>query len=139
MNVFWGIAIFAILALLAWLGFRIEPHWVSKDARRFLCNGQLMNHLGMPAGRWRETRVIVQPTGDVVIDQKRFMRHSSSAWTLTGESPKPPNGRAVFLLRGHDQNGQAQMLALRLPVKSRAVPVLREALPGVKRPGPRSD
>jgi hypothetical protein len=138
MDWFWGVAAVAILALLAWLGFRIEPHWVSKDARRFLCNGQLMNHLGLPTARWRETRVIVQSNGDVVVDQKRFMRHNSSAWTLTAESPDPPRGRAVFLLRGHDPQGQTQLMALRLPVKSRAIEVLREALPGTKQPGPRT-
>lgn len=123
-----GIGGIAAMALLAWIGFRIEPHWVSKDARRFLCSGQFMNHLGLPMGRWRETKVIVPPDGLVVIDQKRFMKHNSSAWSLTGESPDPPKGRAVFLLSGHDAHGQKQMLALKLPAKSRAIPILREAL-----------
>lgn len=129
MDWLWGVAALVAVGLLAWLGFRIEPHWVSKDASRFLCNGQLMSHLGEPVSRWRETRVLVDPSGQVQIDQKRFpFRRDSAMWSVTAESPDPPKGRAVFLLRGHDAAGQTQLLAIRLPTKSRAIPVLRDLL-----------
>jgi hypothetical protein len=113
---------------LTWVGFRIEPHWVSKDPRRFLCNGQLLSNIGEPTGRWKETRVLVGTHGSVQADQKRFLRRNFSNWTITAESPDPPRRRAVFLLRGNDAEGRAAMMALRLPATSRAVPILREAL-----------
>jgi hypothetical protein len=129
MDWVWAIAAIAVVSLLGWIGFRIEPHWVSKDAHRFLCNGQLMSHLGEPVTRWRETRVIVESAGQVQVDQRRFpFRRTSAMWAVSGESPEPPRGRVVFLLRGHDEVGQTQLMALRLPAKSRAIPVLREAL-----------
>lgn len=124
----WGIAAVAIMGLLAWAGFRIEPHWVSKDGHRFLCSGQLLSHLGEPLGRWRETRIIVDRDGQIQVDQKRLLRRKSSMWALSGESPDPPKRRSVFLLRGHDADGQTRMLALRLPTKSRAIPVLRDVM-----------
>lgn len=127
MDWLWALLAITGLGLLAWLGFRIEPHWVSKDAHRFLCSGQLMSHQGLPLGRWRETRVIVHSNGDAQVDQKRFMRRNTGMWTVSAESPEPPRKRAVFLLRG-TADGQPAMLALKLPTNSRAVEVLRNAV-----------
>ena len=70
--------------------------------------------------------MIVDPRGDLQIDQKRMMRRKSSIWRVSAESPDPPKRRAVFLLSGHDSEGQPDMLALRLPANSRAIAVLRE-------------
>lgn len=128
MDWLWAALGIAGMGLLAWLGFRIEPHWVSKDAHRFLCTGQLMSHLGEPVGRWRETRVIINSSGDAQVDQKRFLRRNSSMWSVSAESPEPPRRRVVFLLRGHTADGQSAMLALKLPTKSRAIAVLRQAM-----------
>ena len=51
----------AVMAGLAWVGFRIEPHWVAKDHSRFLCNAQLMTERGDPVGRFKETKILVEP------------------------------------------------------------------------------
>jgi hypothetical protein len=128
MDWLWAALGIVAMGLLAWLGFRIEPHWVSKDAHRFLCGGQLMSHLGQPVGRWRETRVIIDASGTAQVDQKRFLRHNSSVWSVSAESPQPPPRRVVFLLSGHTADGRPAMLALKLPTKSRAIEVLREAM-----------
>jgi hypothetical protein len=125
MDWLFGLLALAIMAALAWVGFRLEPHWVSKDGHRFLCSGQLMSHLGQPQGRWRETRVIVDHRGDLQVDQKRMMRRRSSIWRVKAESPDPPKRRAVFLLSNHES---ADMLALKLPANSRAIPVLRDTM-----------
>lgn len=127
MDVVWGLLVLGGLALLAWIGFRIEPHWVSKDGRRMLCSGQTMNHLGMPSGRWRETRVYVDDEGKAIIDQKKMLRHTATVWTVTAESPDPPKRRTVFLLRSH-ADGRSAMLALKLPATSRANETLRRAM-----------
>jgi hypothetical protein len=128
MDWLFGVLALAVMAGLAWVGFRLEPHWVSKDGRRFMCSGQIMSRLGQPNGRWRETRVIIDQRGEVQVDQKRMMRRRSSRWTVQAESPDPPKRRAVFLLSSHDNDGHADMLALRLPANSRAIPVLRESM-----------
>lgn len=124
----WGFVALLLMGGLAWVGFRIEPHWVSKDGGRFLCNGQLMDAHGEPLGRWRETRVVLETNGGVRIDQKRRFRHRVTYWKMTAESDSPPRKRAVFVLRGHDDGGVAAMMALRLPSNSKALPHLRALL-----------
>jgi hypothetical protein len=121
----WLILAVAVMAGFAWLGFRIEPHWVAKDLSRFLCNAQLMTDKGEPVGRWRETKILVEPNGELIVDQRKWMRRQASSWRVVAESESPPRRRAVFLLRGHDPKGVAAMLAVRLPASSKAVPILK--------------
>lgn len=121
----WFALAIAVCALLAWIGFRIEPHWVSKDGQRFLCAGQRLTVKGDPLGRWRETRVILYDDGRVQVDQKRFMRRSSTHWKVSAEATDPPRGKAVFLLEGFDAQAAPILLALRLPADSRAIPRVR--------------
>ena len=135
-DVLWILLAVALCAFVAWLGFLIEPHWVSRDGTRFLCNGQKMSIRGEPIGRWHETKVIVGTRGQLHIDQKRFMRRTSSSWTLEGEAPEPPRRKRVFLLRGHDETGVAIMFALRMPASSRAVISLEQLLPASARRTP---
>jgi hypothetical protein len=126
----WLFLSIAVCAGLAWVALKIEPHWVSKDGRRMLCMGQHLDVNGTPQGRWRETRVIIPESGQLQVDQKRFMRRSTSFWNLEQQAPAPSkrSRKAVFLLRGHDANGSAALLTLKLPANSRAVAVLEERL-----------
>lgn len=116
----------ALMAGLAWVGFRIEPHWVAKDHSRFICNAQLMTDKGDPMGRFRETKILVEPDGELLVDQRKFLRRRMSAWRVVAESESPPKRRAVFLLRGHDSAGAPMMLAVRIPASSPIAPKLRE-------------
>ena len=102
-------------SLLAWLGFRIEPHWVSKDGRRFMCNAQRLTARGEAQARWRETRVIdnAQPGAGRREALPRGGRPRSG--TCVSRSESPPRGREVFLLSGFDDTGAPALLALRLP------------------------
>jgi hypothetical protein len=128
MDWLWAILALAVMGLLAWIGFRIEPHWASKDGRRFLCSGQLLSKQGEPLSGWRETHVLVGQGTTVQVEQKRMMRRHGSSWNLSGESPDPPRKRVVFLATGHDGDGRPAMMALKLPDDSKALPVLREML-----------
>ena len=123
----------AVCLLMAWLGFRIEPHWVSKDGRRFLCNAQHLTAKGEPQTRWRETRCVINNASQVQVDEKRFLRRTSTFWNVVSRSDSPPRGREVFLLSGHDGAGAPALLAVRLPKKSRAVTALAGM---ISRPGP---
>ena len=131
MDWLWTILAIAVMGLLAWVGFRIEPHWSSKDGRRFLCSGQLLSTRGEPLGRWRETNVSITADGSFHIEQKRMMlRRHGSTWTMATESDDPPRKRAVFLLTGHDDDGRPAMMALKVPDDSKALPVLRAQVKG---------
>ena len=130
MEIFWFVLTIAGCALLAWLGTRIEPHWVSKDGRRFLCNAQRLTGHGEPESRWRETRVIVTDSNQLQVDQKRRMRRTSTFWKVATRSESPPRGKEVFLLTGFDEAGAPAMLAIRLPKKSRAVEILGSMMGG---------
>jgi hypothetical protein len=106
------------------LGYRIEPHYASKDGRRFLCTGQLVSRFGEPDGRRREVRISVLPDGALQMDTKRGMRRTISLWTLEGKAAEHPKRRLVYLLRGADGSGVTQRMTIRLPSTSRAVAIL---------------
>ena len=140
MEYVWLALAVAVMAFFTWFGFRIEPHWVAKDLSRFIGNAQLMTDKGEPVGRFRETRVLIEPNGEMFIDQRRFMRRrDSSVFRLMAESDDPPRSRAVFVMRGHTKDGTPALLAIRVPARSRIAPHLRAMLarpPGATdRPG----
>lgn len=126
MEFVWFVLALAAMAAMAWLGLRIEPHWVAKDGRRIMCMGQVIEPNGHPVTRWRETKVFLAGAKQVHVEQKRRLRRRSSAWTIEGESSAPPRRRAVFVLRGHDIDGAPAMMALKMPASSKAVTILRE-------------
>ncbi|MEN9504844.1 MAG: hypothetical protein RI958_770 [Actinomycetota bacterium] len=125
MEFVWLVLAIGAMAAMAWLGLRIEPHWVSKDGRRILCMGQVISPTGESITRWRETKVFLAAGRQVQVEQKRRLRRRSSSWTIEAESAAPPRRRAVFVVRGHDIDGSPAMMALKMPANSRAVEILR--------------
>jgi hypothetical protein len=121
----WALISIPVLVGMVWLGFMIEPHWVNKDGLRFLCNAQLLDMHGNVISRWRETRISVSPSGDLLADQRKLMRHNVTVWHMSAESPHPPRNKAIFLLSGRDRDDRPAMMAIRLPAKSRAIEALR--------------
>ena len=128
MDVVWLLLAVALMVGLAWLGFKIEPHHVSKDGRRILCNAQLLSQHGEQLTRWRETKVLILGDNRVVVEQRRFLRRRSGLWKVVAESDTPPRRRAVFLLRTVNPADGPEMLALRLPDSSRGNDILRAQL-----------
>jgi hypothetical protein len=119
----WLVLVVAACVLLAWVGYRIEPHWVSKDGRRFMCNGQKLTLRGEALSRWHETRVTLNAAEQVQLDEKRFLGRTSTLWKVIARSETPPRGREVFVLKALDGD-PAGLFAIRLPEKSRAVAAL---------------
>ena len=98
-DVLWGVAALAVLVGMAWLGYKIEPHWVSKDGERFLCVAQVLDHTGDPLTRWKECRVAID-RGWLRVDQKRrFRRPLTTYWKLEAEGSNPPRRKVVFVGR----------------------------------------
>ena len=113
------LAALAVCGLLVWVALRMEPHWVSKDGRRFTCRVQLIGRHDVPEGRWREMRALVD--GDDVWITARGPLHRSlqGRYRVVGRSPLPSAGKVVWLLAG-----DAQRIVLRVPERSRAVDVV---------------
>ena len=123
-DIVWFLLFAAFMGGLAFLAYRMEPHYSSKDGQRFLCNGQEIID-GQPIGRKRETRVLVMPDGVLNISQKRRLRRTNERWALVGKSPEPPKGKQIYLLQQFsDGKWLHDQMALHIPNKSRVVPVL---------------
>ncbi len=124
----WFVLFAALIAAMLWGSYKIEPHYASKDGTRFMCNAQELAD-GEALSRQKETRVTVMHDGSLHCSQKHMLRRNASLWTLVGKSADPPRGVEVYLAQqltdGHALPGQ---LALRLPKKSRVVPVLDQIL-----------
>lgn len=128
MDVVWFVLFVAALLGMWWLAYRMDPHYSSKDGRRFLCHGQVLTH-GLPDGRRKETRVTVLDDGTLLCTTKRFGRRTDERWALIGKSSTPPKRKQVYLAREFDDTGwQDAQIALTIPEKSRVIPVLDEAM-----------
>lgn len=140
-DLLWTLLFIAAMGGMWWGASRLEPHYASKDGQRFLCTAQEIID-GEPAGRPRETRVLVMVDGALHVSQKRMMRRTGSLWTIAAKSPEPPRNLEVYLLReiADGRHGTGQM-AMRIPRKSRVVPILdrimadRRVTPGDAAPG----
>lgn len=144
------LALLAVCGLMLWGSNKIEPHWVSKDAQRIVCYGQGISSRGEPYGRWREVRLTRAGDGTVEVRPRhgtllkdRYAGGASIAgisgvgnalvkrraqrvtfWRVNGATPDPPPRRIIYLLDGNDDPTMPELLAIRLPTKSRAIPIL---------------
>lgn len=144
-------AIVAVCAGMLYLASRIEPHWVSKDDSRFLSTAQELDQWGTAFGRRHEVRVNIDADGDVLhLSRRSMLRPTSGVWTVAAKVPSPPRGRVIYLLKRVGEAPPAKsrlgggsstvepdtgQMALRVPTKSRVVPILDAMLDGAGRPG----
>ena len=148
------IGVVAVCLLMLWASHKMEPHWVSKDRERMVCFGQGMSRSGVASGKWREMRVskvpgqdrvVVQPRrGSLAVDKpggllsptkimkKRVPR--GVAWNVVGQTRTTLKNRVLYILDGSGDPNLPDMIAIRLPAKSKAIPTL-EALSTNKTPG----
>lgn len=127
-DVVWMLLAIALCAGLLYVGYRIEPHHVSKDGTRFLTTGQWLTRQGGTDGRKREVWITVLASGQLQVDVKRRMHHDVTHWAIEGRAPNPTPRRAVYVLNSPDASGNTQRMTIKLPAKSRAVAILDEAL-----------
>jgi hypothetical protein len=122
----------ALCVGLIYLGYRVEPHHISKDGRRFLCTGQSVSPEGGTDGRKREVWVRVLPSGQLEVDVKRRLHHDVSTWSIEGKATSPPPKRAVYVLRTVNALGTTDRMTVKMPARSRAVAILDSMLPSPK-------
>lgn len=128
----WMLLAVGVCVGLIYLGYRVEPHHVSKDGRRFLCTGQWISPEGDADGRKREVWVSVLPSGQLEVDVKRRLHHDVSTWAIEGKATSPPPKRAVYVLRTVNSLGTTDRMTVKMPAKSRAVAILDAMLPNPK-------
>lgn len=126
-DVLWWAGFVVVMGALAWFAFWNEPHWVSKDGRRFTCRvSELDPHTGQP-GRWRERHAMLEEDATVRLGGKpslRSMTRGAGSGEVIGEPLRVlaragENRRFVlYLLEG------VPVRTLRVPHGSRAVPAL---------------
>ncbi len=124
MEFVWLAVVIVVMGGMWWFGYRMEPHWVSKDGQRFMCGAQEFFH-GVLAGHPRETQVAIMNGGALHITQKKMMRRQRSLWTLVGKSADPPKGLEIYVAQQSVDGVPTQtMMALRIPKKSKAIAIL---------------
>jgi hypothetical protein len=115
-------ALAALIGLLVALN-HLEPHWASRDGYRFISRAQFIDERGLPHGRWHDYRFFIDRDGSVEAQRRGLLglRHRSY-WTVWAKSDEIQRRKLVFALRSTDN----EILAVRVPPKSRAVPVLEQ-------------
>ncbi len=101
--------VFVIAAIVA---FGVEPHWSSRDGRRFIARAARFERDGKPS--WVEVRGSVDHGSILITARRRRHSHLDGSYHLarTGESSRRTT---VAFLRGE------QNVLLRLPRQSRAL------------------
>jgi hypothetical protein len=123
---------------LFYLAWRIEPHWVAKDGTRFLTTAEPIDYLGRTVGRRREVRAAILPDGGLMVSRRSIVRSTTKIWRIEAKSPRPPNGKELYLLREVPSDPDGDLLALRVPAKSRIVPSLDALTPRIDPNDPRA-
>lgn len=124
-NLLSTVGFVAVIGLLAWLGWGLEPHWSSKDGRRFMCRMQRTPADGDDRPRWHDVKVAVDAESLYVLARARRASELRGDWRVIGSSDHPAKKRRIYELR--NANGDAA--SLRVPLNSRCVPVLDELAP----------
>ena len=96
-------ALITVLAVAVCIGMlvvanRMEPHWVAKDHRRFLTTSEEVDPLGTVIGRRKEVKGL-SPTTAAHLRHRAVMRSTSVVYAIQAKSPRPPAGKALYVLR----------------------------------------
>lgn len=128
-DIAWTLGPLAVLVGMIVIAYRIEPHWIAKDASRFITVAQEIDIDGRAVSRRREVRVAFVPEGGLLVSRRALMRTTSKLWRVHAKSPDPPRGRAVYLLSQQPYDPMGYLLALRVPATSKVVGQLDALLP----------
>lgn len=124
-NLLSSVSFLAVIGLLAWLGWGMEPHWASKDGLRFMCRMQLHPQDPRDHARWNDVKVGVQDGELFVLTRSRRAKDLRGVWRVIGATDDLARKRRIYELRSSNLDGAT----LRVPAKSRCVPVLDALVP----------
>jgi hypothetical protein len=129
MSILWFVIGVAVCAVLLYLAYRLEPHWVAKDGNRFLTTSETIDHEGKVVSRRREVRGTIMSDGLIMLGKRSMMRTRSSLWRVAGKSPEVKRGRLLYVLDTVPHDPMGEQLILRIPKSSRLVPRLDALVP----------
>lgn len=124
-NVLSTVGFLAVIGLLAWVGWGLEPHWASKDGRKFMCRMQLLPTEATDKPRWHDVKVAVDESELIVLARSRHARDLRGGWRIVGAVNDDQRKRRVYELRGRNDDSAR----LRVPLHSRCVAVLDPLVP----------
>jgi hypothetical protein len=127
-DVLWIILTVAACVALYWLAWRVEPHYSSRDGRRFLTTGQFIDADGEPEGRFREFRAAVIANDIIEVSRRRNLARATATYRLIARAPNLSRKRVVYVLQATDPGALGDQLALRLPPSSRTTALLDSIL-----------
>lgn len=114
-----------MIGLLAWVGWGLEPHWASKDGRKFMCRMQLIPEDVHERARWHDVKVGVEDGTLFVFARSRRAGELRGDWRVVGAVDDDRRKRRVYELRGAND----EQASLRVPRHSRCVAVLDRLVP----------
>ena len=117
-SVLWGVGAVAVCAVLLYVAYAIEPHWVAKDGRRFLTTSEIVDRHGATVGRRREVRGTLLGDGTVMLGKRALMRTKRARYRVRGKSPQVSRGRQQYVLEEVPDDPMGDLLILRIPIKS---------------------
>lgn len=134
-----------VLALIAaaggiWWVVTVEPHWCSRDGRRFVArvlpldSGNVATPDGPLGGRWREVRVRIDPDTSVMLRGRGlFGARIAGEFDLRGRQGPDRRRRMTYVLSPRDPQSRTDtpgaLIAMRIPATSRATAHLDARLP----------
>ena len=128
-DALWIVIPIGACAGMLWLAARIEPHWASRDGRRFLTVAQPIDRHGQSLGRPFEVRVTVGADRMLHLARRRLVRRQTNQiFAVAGASEHPPRGKAIYLLHTVPADTEGNQLVLRLPARSKAVAVIDDLI-----------
>jgi hypothetical protein len=126
-NLVSTIVFLAVVGGLAWVGWGLEPHWSSKDGRKFMC--RMLEHSAgaddSARGRWHDVKIGVNEDELFVYARSRRSASLRGVWKISGVTDDEKKRRRLYEVRASD--GAAAVL--RVPLRSRCVPVLDALVP----------
>src|SRR5262245_55097218 len=123
----WIVVMAVAFGLLAWWAYSTDPHWVAKDGRAFTCKYQYLGANLVPQGRWRDGRAFIDGSRLIVRPRGFFQSAKRSAHFEVVRKAEPTKTLAVYLVDGGGVGGH-DFAALRIPLKSRAIPEMDKLL-----------
>jgi len=124
-NLLSTVGFFALLGLLAWLGWGLEPHWASKDGHKIMCRMQLAPNDPHDRPRWHDVKIAVDDRELFVSARSRRAANLRGSWRVVGTVNDEAKKWRIYELRSANDGAAS----VRVPQKSRCVPVLDGLVP----------
>ncbi len=124
-NVLSSLAFLAVIGLLAYVGWGLEPHWASKDGAKFMCRMQEYPDDPGQRLRWHDVKVKVDDGELLVSARARKSSALRGVWRVVGAVSVDEKNRRLYEVRSTNDVSAT----LRVPQSSRCVPLLDRLVP----------